>query len=288
MATLEQLIETQMSFSHQIRRIWVNYGEMAQPKRTVSAVQNRITTLEKLWDEYRALHKSMIAASDSKSRKDLTYFAEDIFSSIVEAVDEIRDYLAEELQKQMALSAATGPVSASASTSAAAFVSESKVALQLPPINLKRFTGDLTSWMAFRDMFLSLIYSQTDLSPIQKFHYLKTSLEGEATQTFVEIPSVSTNRVQDLRCVKDQALDIRTALLNIFRLINQWENQYIFLLLGKLDTVTRQTWTLEQKDSSAFPTYKELDPFLSHLLQALETDQPMHFSSRFQAATPEP
>ncbi|KAG7191168.1 hypothetical protein KM043_013964 [Ampulex compressa] len=173
MATLEQLIETQKFFSHHIRRIWVKYEKMAQPRRTVSAVQNRITILENLWDECQDLHKSIIAASDSKSSKDQAYFVEDIFSSIVEAVDKIRDYLAEEFQKQMAPSAATDPAFASAPISAATSVSEAKVALQLPPINLRRFTRDLTSWMAVRDMFLSLVDSRTDLFPVQKLYYLK-------------------------------------------------------------------------------------------------------------------
>ncbi|KAG7196989.1 hypothetical protein KM043_017525 [Ampulex compressa] len=128
---------------------------MAQPRRTVSVVQNRVSTLEKLCNECRDLHKNIIAASASKTRKELACFVEDIFSSIAKAMDEIRDYLAEKLQKQKTLSEATGPASASAPASAAAYASGSKVALQLPQINLTRFMEDLTSWMAFCDVFVA-------------------------------------------------------------------------------------------------------------------------------------
>ncbi|KAG7199828.1 hypothetical protein KM043_017660 [Ampulex compressa] len=99
---------------------------------------------------------------------------------------------------------------------------------------------------------------------------------------------LSTNCVRDLCHVRDQASDIRTALLNAFCLINLWGDQFIFIILWKLYSITHQAWALTQKDSSVYPTFGELDEFLSHLLQALETDQPVEPGGHSQGVSPKP
>lgn len=38
----------------------------------------------------------------------------------------------------------------------------------------------LYEWLGFRDTFESLIHNNDTISPIQKFHYLKTALEDTA------------------------------------------------------------------------------------------------------------
>jgi hypothetical protein len=51
--------------------------------------------------------------------------------------------------------------------------------IKLPVISLKTFEGETTIWLHYRDTFEDLIVNNT-LSNIQKFHYLITSLKGEA------------------------------------------------------------------------------------------------------------
>ncbi|KAG7199852.1 hypothetical protein KM043_000092 [Ampulex compressa] len=183
MATFKQLIETQMSFSYQIIS-----REVSSPLSIIESPPSKCSgmsagTCISASSQHRTLKRGRTWYTSLKT----------FFSSIVEAVDEICNYSAAELQKQMELSAATGPVSASAPTSAAASASESKVTLQFPPINLGRFTGDLNPWMAFRDMFLSLVDTQTNLSPVQKLHYGKTSFDGEAGKTLASVEVCSAN-----------------------------------------------------------------------------------------------
>jgi hypothetical protein len=47
--------------------------------------------------------------------------------------------------------------------------------VKLPP-----FSGQYTEWTAFHDTFSSLIENNDQLSGVQKFHYLKSFLKGEA------------------------------------------------------------------------------------------------------------
>lgn len=61
-------------------------------------------------------------------------------------------------------------------------VSSSLKGLKLPTISLPQFDGDYNDWLAFHDTFLALIHSNQDVPDIQKFHYLKSTVVGEAAQ----------------------------------------------------------------------------------------------------------
>ncbi|XP_043486650.1 uncharacterized protein LOC122523791 [Polistes fuscatus] len=52
--------------------------------------------------------------------------------------------------------------------------------IRLPKIELPQFGGSYEEWYSFRDTFKSLIHENSSLSSIQKFHYLRSSLKGEA------------------------------------------------------------------------------------------------------------
>ncbi|KAI4486275.1 hypothetical protein M0802_012399 [Mischocyttarus mexicanus] len=53
-------------------------------------------------------------------------------------------------------------------------------AIALPHIDLPHFDGDLESWPAYKENFVSLIDGSTDLSEVDKFSYLRGSLRGSA------------------------------------------------------------------------------------------------------------
>lgn len=65
--------------------------------------------------------------------------------------------------------------------------------LKLPTISLPEFDGNYMQWLGFHDTFLALIHSNTDVPPIQKFHYLKAALKGEAAQLIESIAISAAN-----------------------------------------------------------------------------------------------
>lgn len=65
--------------------------------------------------------------------------------------------------------------------------------LKLPPINLTKFSGEYKNWLEFRDLFDSLINSNVSLSNVQKFHYLRASLEGGAAQVIRGVETTDSN-----------------------------------------------------------------------------------------------
>lgn len=52
--------------------------------------------------------------------------------------------------------------------------------VKLPTIKLPEFDGTAKKWLAYRDTFESVINKRTDLSDIEKFHYLRSTLKSEA------------------------------------------------------------------------------------------------------------
>jgi hypothetical protein len=57
---------------------------------------------------------------------------------------------------------------------------KAQINVKLPTLELLSFSGQYTEWTAFHDTFSSLIEKNDQLSGVQKFHYLKSCLKGEA------------------------------------------------------------------------------------------------------------
>lgn len=51
---------------------------------------------------------------------------------------------------------------------------------KLPETSLLTFDGKYENWLSFKNAFHKMIGSQTDLSDIDKLHYLKSALVGDA------------------------------------------------------------------------------------------------------------
>ncbi|XP_047120286.1 uncharacterized protein LOC124803149 [Schistocerca piceifrons] len=65
--------------------------------------------------------------------------------------------------------------------------------LKPPAINLPNFEGDYLKWSSYRDPFLSLIMNNNSIDDIHKFHYLNSSLRGEAKELLKHIPATAGN-----------------------------------------------------------------------------------------------
>lgn len=63
----------------------------------------------------------------------------------------------------------------------------------LPQIQLQTFDGNLDDWLSFRDLYISLIHTRTDLPDVEKLYYLKASLLGEAKALIDPISITAAN-----------------------------------------------------------------------------------------------
>nr|XP_012232203.1 PREDICTED: uncharacterized protein LOC105677895 [Linepithema humile] len=94
--------------------------------------------------------------------------------------------------------------------------------VRLPKIELPTFSGLYKDWYAFFDVFNSLIHSNGLLNDVQRFHYLKSALKGEAAETISSLEISGLNyenawtRLQER--YDNQRLIIQTHIKAIFDL----------------------------------------------------------------------
>lgn len=60
--------------------------------------------------------------------------------------------------------------------------------VRLPEIPLPHFSGDLADWPVFRDRFVAVVDSPSNISNIEKFYYLLSCLELESSEVVKGIP----------------------------------------------------------------------------------------------------
>ncbi|XP_011861271.1 PREDICTED: uncharacterized protein LOC105558287, partial [Vollenhovia emeryi] len=180
---------------------------------------------------------------------------------------------------------------------------ESRV--RLPKIVLPVFTGAYDDWYSFEDTFDKLIHTNEDLSEIEKFHYLRSSLQGKAAEIIKSIDTTTDNYNEAWEAVKerfdnkrwiiqkhlraifeapplikenhnnlrellDTVLKHLRALKAIKRPTETWDDLIIHIIVSKLDTATAKAWETSIPDKE-IPNLKSLTEFLSKRCQALET-----------------
>src|SRR5436190_18102545 len=63
----------------------------------------------------------------------------------------------------------------------------------LPRIQLPHFSGRYQDWPPFRDLFSSIIGKDSSTSKVEKLHYLKSCLKGEAELLIRDLPTTDEN-----------------------------------------------------------------------------------------------
>ena len=114
----------------------------------------------------------------------------------------------------------------------------------LPRIHLPTFSGTYTDWPAFRDLFQSLVIKDPSLSGVERLHYLKTSIKGEAEQRIKDLPVTNENFDRAWTILaehfENKRLVVRTcfsAFTAIPRMKNECAGDLKRILHGMLNTV---------------------------------------------------
>lgn len=174
--------------------------------------------------------------------------------------------------------------------------------VRLPLINLPEFSGNYKEWLPFYDSFKSLIHENNSIKPIQKFHYLKSSLKGQALELLRSLETSSDNyelawnllikRFDDKKLIAQNHLksicDLNTiAKENHFGLrqlldgllmhskalesleYKTFDALIIYLITCKLDSTTKRSW---EEFSANFdkPTFEQFTSFLTNKCKLLE------------------
>ncbi|XP_055604504.1 uncharacterized protein LOC129752758 [Uranotaenia lowii] len=194
------------------------------------------------------------------------------------------------------------------STSQSQSVSGNTSRVKLPEIRLPSFSGTIREWVTFRDSFRSLIHDNEHLTKMDKFTYLRSSLQGDALKEINNIELSEANydvawkmlevRYENKKLIVKAHLDALFALeplkkenydglnflisefeknLMMLQKIGEptesWSTILVYMLCARLDSATLRQWETHY-GSKEVPTYEELLLFLQAALQ--EVHHPKH------------
>lgn len=164
--------------------------------------------------------------------------------------------------------------------------------------------GKYFNWLEFRDTFQSLIHNNSQIGAIQKFHYLRASLESAAAEvmnslefsadnytiswdlicsrynntkllvhnhlkSLFDFPAMTRESCKELRQMLDTLLKHLRSLNNLKLDTTGWDVIIIYIMVGKLDKVSSRFW--EEVKLSGDPTLNEFKEFLRNRADLLET-----------------
>jgi len=183
--------------------------------------------------------------------------------------------------------------------------------IKLPTIELPNFEGDTCSWLYFRDTFGALIFNNTALSNVQKFHYLVASLKSEAkdlinnlqttNENFLVARQLVTQRYNNKRLIammhskhlsqmpqvkKGDASSLRQLINHVSNHMNALQALSLnvpvqdlmlnHLMLATFDSETQREWELITVSRADIPATGELVTFLESSCRDLELIQTTH------------
>ncbi|XP_062540757.1 uncharacterized protein LOC134208827 [Armigeres subalbatus] len=189
--------------------------------------------------------------------------------------------------------------------------------VRLPEIKIPVFCGKIDDWVSFRDLFVSLIHSNQQLTAVQKMHYLRASLTDEAARVISALDISADDYQVAWNLLKDRyenpnmlikrhmsallainplkresalglseladSFDRHVQLLNKLETAEEhWNSFLVERLSSCLDPCTLREWETHVDDGER-PTYKELLEFVhkrSRIIKTLMLSHPTNTQSK--------
>jgi hypothetical protein len=258
-------------------------------------IQRRIQELQSYFREFESIHLQIQALDANQAKEEELFKFEDEFFDTISSADAIVKTIENTTQQ---------PTNGPSGTGQSPTIGRENPAVKLPNIHLPTFSGVFTEWITFRDSYNALINDNRDLSDIQKFHYLRSSLKSDALSTIehltlsndnyqaaweliqnryennrllvqhhvralFSLPTATPKDPKILRQILQTATSHLKALEAIKRPVDHWDDLLIYLISSKFDYQTTVAW--ESTLSTAIPVMKHLTDFLNQRCQILES-----------------
>lgn len=262
-------------------------------------ISSRLDMLERNWNKFQEEHENL-CLSDSDALSDHSYLRERVYERCQAFYVYARAKLLTHLDEFDATDRHSG-ASLSIRGASASLMSRSA----LPRIKLPTFSGDYQTWKSFHDLFASLIKNNPDLSNVEKMHYLKTCVTGEAARLVGNLSISGDNfsiawdllvsryenkrfliasqldRIMNLKPLKTKsAKGLRTLLTTISEAtaalrsldcaVHSWDPLLLHHLVKLLDPESREAWEVKLGSSTTYPTFIQFEKFLIGRTRAME------------------
>lgn len=282
-----------------------SHVEKGNLKPTAELIDNTISHLGSHWTAYKENHSKLKGYPDITDNEYLT--ADHFFKNECSYLQGLG--ILSELKPSTVLDSST------AVTTASSALRESLP--PLPSVPLPEFSGSYLEWESFRDIFEGLVVNRTDVPDVQKLLLLKRVLKGEAAllvnniattaanfqgawnavcsryrnerllvqahlSTIFDLPTIQKVSARDMRHLIDRTNDELRALRHLGRPVDHWDDILVFLLLRRLDPISRREWEMhlsatdnakalaDPEYQPTQPTFEQLEQFFESRIRALE------------------
>ena len=286
---MEPLVESQNELSGRIARAYENLKKLGAAKITPGAVESRLGMLRKNWEKFDQQHDQLLALI-APGKREIPYFLDDRHT-VTEELFLVQEALfADKLQTFMADHNESGT---SNSSPTAAVRSKAS----LPRLPLPEFEGNYESWPEFRDLFRSLVIRDGTLTDVERLHYLRGCLKGDALlalrklpvraatfarawdllqdhyenerllvqaqmATIFGLPTLTRESSTDLKSFYFTVCDCVEALAAMERPFDATGDWLVHWVVEKLDPQSLREWETQLGPQMTPPTFDELKAFM--------------------------
>ncbi|XP_060807713.1 uncharacterized protein LOC132903428 [Amyelois transitella] len=280
-----------------------NYKKSPKDRITRGYIETRLENVDALWKEFNQEHYNIYGSATTEEIKTQEYFVKGIYDIFEETYTHYKGCLREALR-------GTGDVfeEAQGSMESQSVVEKHRSnEVKLPKIELPKFCGKYEDWQQYFDLFTSLIHKNRSLSAVEKLHYLKSTLSGEAEVLIRNLPTTDLNydaawkkliarynnkrynlniilknlfsqkqitseSAHAIRSLLDTTTSCITSINNLGIETKQWDVILIFLVVSKLDNESLRQWEVNTSGiaSDALPSWSDLVLFLESRFRTLE------------------
>ncbi|KAL0809310.1 hypothetical protein ABMA28_011521 [Loxostege sticticalis] len=308
---MEELIKLQTDNKNQITRGLTNFKKSPKERLTEAYCQIRLETLDQQWKWFTDNHLAIVKSADLEDDCYKKYVEEEIYEETEDIYIEYKSMLRFTLNKFTPVYLESCKQNSNSATNV-----HTHSSVKLPEICIPKFSGKYSEWATFKDMFTSLIHCNNSLENVQKLHYLKGYLTGEAEQLVRQIPvsadnysrtwnllnerfnnkkymshciikrllsqrNLSSEAASGLKDLIDTTTDCLDALKNLMIDVSTWDILVIHILALKLDPETKKQWELHVSSnvgSDSLPTYEQFKSFITQRYRALEFVEPNKYN----------
>lgn len=285
-------------------------------KVKLGTVESRLQTLECNWAKFESHHDKMVMGVSSDTLAALDYSRQGIQELAEEAFLQQKSQFLDHIRELKS----QDKVRDAESNERSIDTTSPKPRTTLPKIQLPQFSGKYEDWPSFRDLFESIIGKDSSLSYVEKLHYLRSCLKGEAEllvrnlptthenyepawrtlrdyyenkrllvraylASFVSLPKMKSKSAAEMRKVLHGFRTVSSSLESIGRPITSSEDLFVYLTVELLDHRSRREWETTVGETSEPPSFRDLLCFLDKRLHTLEAIPPAKTDSANQKSS---
>lgn len=298
------LVDQQRALIKQLDSAVKNHGKTGSARRTEGYFVSSLEATSNLFNDIKRLHLQIIASDPEEVEEylSLEYYdqAEETFIAFKgELLDAQRILLPRPLPPAPPAQPLNPPPPNPIDNH------DHQNEFRLPTINIPTFCGDYSSWPSYKNSFQHLVANNQTLSNLQRLHYLKDSLSGEAKKlvqnydiveanyaaawdklllrydnkrlliknhlkTLLHQPSQSKETAAHLRLLIDTTTDSMNGLRTLKIETTNWDPIIIHTILENLPIETHSLWESSQANIEDMPTLAQLLRFLENRFRTLE------------------